>query len=369
MLKSLLFILTLTAMPLIPAPAQSPGDTKPTKKQARDNMADYKKAGGEIKVDLPPYSGPKRRVAVADMEVKIQANISSDPTPGGGTVTTTTIPVQPPADFGTGLTEMLNTALNSTKRFVLLERSDKGMVDIMKEQSLAGTDPLTRAEANKLMGAEIIVRGAVTEFTYRRNATGASADILKGLGIGSNSVEAAVALDIRMYDTTTGEIVASERADGHAKSSSKVLTLDTAPIKFGGSSSANTPLAHATREAIQKAILFICRQMASRTWEARIAKVVTDEGQGTELYTTIGTKDGFRVGDEFEVYHPGKIVTDPDNPGRVILRTRGVLVGRCKIVEVQSDYAICKPVTGEGFADKDVIRLPAPPKQEGAGGG
>ncbi len=340
------------------AAAQFRNPLKLPKLPSRDAKQNDKEQSPDIKVDLPPYYGPKKRIAVADMEIKVQATTTQDPTPSGGTSTTTTVDVTPPTDFGTGMTDMLNTALANTHRFILLERSANGMKDIQGEQQLQGVRQGTQAQAGQLLGAQYIVRGAITEFSYKKSSTGGSASFLPGINLGHGDTSASVVLDIKLEDTTTGIIADSVKAEGLAKSSGTALNVDMKGFKFNGSSFQNTPLGHATRQAIEKAVRFICDRMDQVEWQARVATVVTDEGKGTELYLACGSDMGIKVGDELEVFHPGKVIEDPDTHV-VLTTTKGVRIGRCRVRQVEKNISIATPIDGQGFADADVVRFTA----------
>src|SRR5438132_8016022 len=90
---SVAFLLGLVAMP---AHSQDVGGLLKRPGKKHESKQDDKDVALDVKVDVPPYYGPKKRLAVADMEIKIQANVTADPTPAGGTSTTTTVNVTPP---------------------------------------------------------------------------------------------------------------------------------------------------------------------------------------------------------------------------------------------------------------------------------
>src|SRR5512135_1637569 len=92
---------------------------------------------------LPPYSGPKARIAVADFDVKA---------------------AKATGEIGSGLREMLVTALMNSNRFSVLERQALGAV--MQEQELvaSGAAQPGGPQRGQLKTADIIVTAAVTEF-------------------------------------------------------------------------------------------------------------------------------------------------------------------------------------------------------------
>jgi curli biogenesis system outer membrane secretion channel CsgG len=88
----------------------------------------------EAKNTKQVYSGPKKRIAVMDMEVKVNAGAANTPTSSSST-TQSTVQIPNPNDFGTGLAEMLTTALVNSGQFVVLER--KALQDVNTEQAVS----------------------------------------------------------------------------------------------------------------------------------------------------------------------------------------------------------------------------------------
>ncbi len=312
---------------------------------------------------LPPFTGPKKRLGVMDMEVKITTATAVQSAPGGGVVATTTQSTQipPPTDFGTGLTEMLTTALIDSGRFILLER--KSLIDVQAEQSLGigGTvDPTSAAKPGRILGAQALIRGAVTEFNYCTSSTGGEAAILGGVGISKTSAEATVVLDIRIFDANTSEILDSVKADGHAKASSTAVSVDRDNWKMGGSSFTQSPLGDATRQAIDRAVVLICERMAKLPWEGRIAEMDTDDsGAVCSVYVNAGSDTGFKPGDMLEVFRAGRTIVDPETR-TVIGRTRDTCLGHIKIDTVDKKLSTALLVDGAGFRVGDLLKFMEP---------
>lgn len=335
------------------------------------------KAGSEAAdIKLPPYTGPKKRIGVMDMEVKIMSTATMDPTATGGVTTTTSTYIPPPTDFGTGLTEMLTTCLVNSGRFLVLER--KALMDIQMEQALqvgGSVDPTSMVAQSKLLGAQCLIRGAVTEYTYKRSSIGGDA-VIKGLGVATSKCEAAVVLDVRVYDVQTGLILDSQKAEGRAKSSSTAVSLSKNDYDISASGFSQTPLGQATRQAIGGAVKFIVERMERIPWEARVAEVV-DEDDGTRnIYVSAGDTMGMKQGLELKILRPGKEIIDPDT--RVAIgRTKDKYLGKCKIESVTKSMSIAVSTDGAGYQIGDVVRLlkdtrptvtPNTPLTEGADG-
>lgn len=323
-----------------------PGKDKPADEPAKVETAPQ---------TIAKYTGPKKRLGIMDMEVKVTATSAVQPTTTGGVVQTTTINIPAPTDFGTGLTEMLTTSLVNTGRFICLER--KAIADIQAEQTLMTSplgDPTSAPPAGKLLGAQALIRGAVTEYTYTATNTGGSASFLKGISIGASKAEAAVVLDIRFYDAATGVILDSVKAEGRAKSSGKAIDIDKSGLKMSATGFSQTPLGRATREAIDKAVLLICKRMEIIPWEGRIADVEEDT-----IYVNAGSKVGLKEGDILQVVRPGKTIIDPETK-TVIGRTKDTTVGVIKITSTMDGVSLASPTEGKGFQANDIVRYVDP---------
>lgn len=328
----------------------------------KDKDKDKDPNPAENRPAIANYTGPKKRLAVMDMEIKVTATATAEPTTTGGVVQTTSISIPPPTDFGTGLTEMLTTSLISSGRFIMFER--KALADIQAEQSLGNSgavDPDSAAKSGKLLGAQVLIRGAVTEYTYKRSSTGGNASFLKGIGVASSKAEAQVVLDIRMYDTTTGQILDSVKASGSAKSSATALDIEKPDYTMSAKGFAQSPLGDATRQAIDKAVQFICARMEKLPWEGRIAEMDV-ESQGappSAIYINAGSDMNLKVGDKLDIFHPGRDIKDPETKV-VIGRTKDKYLGQCKISILSKNLSTAEVVEGQGFALNDVVRLIEP---------
>jgi len=197
---------------------------------------------------LPPYSGPKARIAVADFEVKAAK--------AGG-------------EIGSGLREMLVTALINSNRFSVLER--QALSAVMQEQELSASGAAQTGaggpQRGKIKTADLIITAAVTEFEPQ--ASGGRAGVGGGGGVGSGILggllgaalnKAHMALDIRIVDTSTSEVLAATRVQGQASDISGAIMagfLGSWGLGGGLSAYANTPMEKAIRICIIEAVRYI----------------------------------------------------------------------------------------------------------------
>src|SRR5512138_2753731 len=105
--------------------------------------------GGEEESAYPPYAGVKKRIAVLAFENKVAERWYNESW-----------------NIESSITEMLVTELMKTGRFVVLERGS--LAEVVGEQDLGAGGRVraeTAARVGELLGAQLLVKGAVTEFS------------------------------------------------------------------------------------------------------------------------------------------------------------------------------------------------------------
>jgi curli biogenesis system outer membrane secretion channel CsgG len=127
------------------------------------------------------------------------------------------------------LGDSLSNELSATGKFQVVERQKLGAV--LSEQELAElglTKPGTGAKKGNLTGAQYVILGRVTAFEENvssetsGNSGGINLGIIRiGSGGRKAAQEAYVAIDLRVVDTTTGEVAYSRTVEGRAKSESE----------------------------------------------------------------------------------------------------------------------------------------------------
>lgn len=154
---------------------------------------------------------------------------------------------------GWELSGMLSNELAATGAFRVLERSQ--LQAVLEEQNLGMSGrvrPDTAARIGQLVGAQYLVTGTVTAYETRSSGTGAGISF-RGVSIGGKSEQAYIAVDLRVIDTTTGEIAYVRTVEGTSSSSGMRLGLYQGG--FGGTLATenNTPAGQAIRAALIEA--------------------------------------------------------------------------------------------------------------------
>ena len=107
---------------------------------------------------------------------------------------------------GNDLAGMLTNEMSSTEKFRMVERAKLGPV--LEEQDLGASGRVSSksaAKIGKLTGAKYLVMGTVS--AYEENTSGGGGGLsFHGIGVGGKKEEAYVAIDVRVVDTTTGEV-------------------------------------------------------------------------------------------------------------------------------------------------------------------
>jgi curli biogenesis system outer membrane secretion channel CsgG len=312
--------------------------------------------------------GQKLRVGVLDMSgsaLKMQTAVSGMPpqppamqgAPGvPGTVTTqTTIAIPPPAEFARGLTEMLGTVLLKTGRFTVLERA--AMQQIEQEQALASGGKATKETAAKvgaMLGAQALITGDITGFTYNQSTMGGKASgIVKGLNISSTKVTAEVIIDLRLVDPSTTELIYSAKGSGKASASGVAADFAKDDKSWSGASSVSTPLGQASRDALAEAVANLLKGMPKIAWTGRIIDV-----RDGVVYVNAAAADGMKKGLELQVFDAQPALVDPET-GKA-LGAPEKLVGTIVIDSVLEKFSTGKVVKGDALARGNILRTKTP---------
>ena len=302
-------------------------------------------AGGQV-----GYNGPKKRIAVMNMTAEAAANgqqsewarIVKD---AQGTHTV--------SDVGQRITEMLTTALVQSNRFIVVERAgiDDTRSEIAVGQELGNEQ--TRVNKGNVIGAQVLVRAAVTEFVD--NGSKQSGGIsLGGVRLGGGKKESKVVVDVRMYDAATSVVLCSEKAEGKSTEKGGAIALSLGSLGLAGAKSNNDPIELATRNALEKAVLIIIDKMESVPWEGKVADV-EENGNKSTLTINRGSKDGLKAGDTLKIYKAGKEYTDPDTG--IKKNKRPTYVCDAKVSYLDADSCEVTVDKDAGVAVKDLVRF------------
>lgn len=305
-------------------------------------------AAGESRAQTK-MKGPRYRVAVVDFRDEFSgvgttaagtANPWADAINAFTNMVNKSYPGAGARTVGAGAAKMLETALAKSGMFDVYTRAE--IDKVLKEQALGQTGMVTSqsaAKAGQMIGVNVIVVGAVTEFGEK--VDGVNVFFLAG---GKKST-ARVVIDVQLIDTTTGRIVKALSADGEEANVGVSLF-----VASGGTSLDDTKVGKAMRKAINKLVNDLATEISNIPWSTRIVKA-----EGGTVYISGGSAANIQPGAKFLVYRAGEELIDPGT-GESLGREE-TLAGEIMVTQVLEKVSKAAIVSGMGFSKGDIVRL------------
>jgi len=303
----------------------------------------------------PAPQGRKKRVAILDFDYgTVHSNVAAV---FGSDI-----------DIGKGITDLLVTYLVKDGTYSVIER--KALDKIMAEQNFSNSDranPTSAAKLGKLLGVDAIITGSITQFggeTNNTNIGGVGGGLGKiGLGgFGQKKTKAICAIDARMIDIDTAEILGVAEGKGESQRQSTSLTgggggwsgFGGGHVDFGSSGFQNTIIGEAVKSATEQ----LSSGLIANNGKL-VARVISVEGlvaavEGGDIVLNVGAKAGVKAGQQMTVERVTKEIKDPST-GKV-LRRLSTQVGTLQVTDVDDVSSIAKVVTGTGFKVGDVVK-------------
>ncbi len=252
---------------------------------------------------LPPatFASAKRRIAVLPFKYgSVSAEVGT-------------------ADVGQGIGSLIVTRLVNDGTYSVCERE---MLDsILKEQNLSTSDradAATAAKIGKLLGVDAIIVGTVTQFGFENSNTNVGAPIgvasgyipfvgglgmLSGLSVHKQKVK--VAIDARVIDINTGEILGAVNGAGEShKSGTSMWGGNWGSSWWDSSNFASSIAGEATLAAVDQltgqltalaAKIPDNQSLAAENVQGKIADVT-----GSIVIVNVGNANGLKVGDHLQ---------------------------------------------------------------------
>ena len=290
------------------------------------------------------YNGPKIRVAVGEI-TELEEALSLYKELGW-------------SGIGPSLTDQITTGLVNTGRVAVLERQQInkviGNLQLEKESdSSKYFDQKTTKKTGKLLGAQAVLVGAVTEFEPDVSGTEGGLNLGQLGGLRYHSDKAVVGIDVRLVDQETGKVLAAANGKGEIETSTLGASAQYKGVSFGGQAWSKTPLGSATRAAAEAALKTLVEGLTQIPWENRVVGT-----SGSKVFVGAGKDLNLKVGDEFVLFKRGEASVGEDG---AILGYDESEAGRIQLTAVQGKMSIAKLVPG-GTAEKGmVVRLPVVP--------
>ncbi len=151
---------------------------------------------------------------------------------------------------GRDLASMLTNELASADKFRVVERTK--LAPVLEEQDLGASGRVnhsTAAKIGRLTGAQYLVMGTVSAYQEKTSGGGGGFSF-RGINLGGHKDDAYIAVDLRVVDTTTGEVAFTRTVE--ARSSSYGIHGGLYRGGFGGNLGKydNTPAGKAIRACL-----------------------------------------------------------------------------------------------------------------------
>ncbi|OGR44558.1 MAG: hypothetical protein A2X35_00405 [Elusimicrobia bacterium GWA2_61_42] len=257
-------------------------------------------------------------------------------------------------NIGTGVAEMMVTALSETKKYTLIERNK--LEAVMEEQKLGASGAITAqtaAKIGRLLGAQYIITGAVTEFGIKDSKIGVGGleKVLPfGGGAKLSKTKARVVIDVRAIDTTSAQITAAAKGEGEKSSAEFSGDVSIAPsFDFGKEGFDETILGKAARKAVDT----VAAELSKKFEEAGGGSVKIIKITGNQLYINSGGSDGEKTGHVYGIYRIGEDMVDPDTGES--LGAEDEKIGTAKVVKVSPKFSIAETKTA-GVQKTDILK-------------
>ena len=303
----------------------------------------------------PQGTGRKKRVAVIDFDY---GTVRSNSAAIFGT----------DVDVGRGICDLLVKYLVKDGSYSVIER--RALDKILAEQNFSTSDranPATAARIGHILGLDAIIVGSITTFgnDTKNTKVGGAGGGWGGFGVGGfghKKTKAIVAIDARLIDVDTAEILGV--ADGHGESSRESTSLlggggnwhgfGAGAVDFGSSDFQSTIIGEATNKAVEALSAGIIADKDKLTARTINVEAVIADVDASGITLNVGANKGLKVGDQLTVERVARQIKDPTT-GKV-LRSVTAPVGVLEITSVEDSVSVAKPVSGTGFKVGDLAK-------------
>ena len=226
--------------------------------------------------------------------------------------------------------DILSTRLTQSEKFIILEREDMDLIN----------SELKMNNLNNLnIAADYLIIGSISEFG--RNTTGEV-----GVFSRTKKQSAYAKVNIRLVDVSTGQLIYSEEGAGEAFS--EVGIVMGAGTQAGYDSSLNDKVISA---AISKLVNNIIENLTEKPWRSYILSV-----KDGVIVIAGGKTQGIMIGDNFNIFKKGQIVTNPQTGMKIELP--GELIGKVIITQIMGNNINDEISIAEGLSSEiDISNL------------
>ncbi len=271
-------------------------------------------------------------------------------------------------DIGKGVSDLVVKNLVRDGRYSVIER--RALDTVLAEQNFSNSDRAnasTAAQIGQVLGVDAIIVGSITQFGTEKKKTGVGGMLgrVGGFGaggVGTSSGKAKVAVDARVINVNTGEIVAVADGTGESKRSGLMLggigggggTIAGGGIDMSSSDFRETILGEAVHLAVEDLSAELLEAEAKVPQIERKVKGLVAFADGGLVILNIGSNDGVEAGMELSVERVKTTVKDPATGN--VLREITDQVGIIRVTQVDEASAEATVLSGTDIQVKDVAK-------------
>ena len=271
-------------------------------------------------------------------------------------------------DVGRGISDMLVTSLVNDGTYSVIERAM--LNQILAEQDFSNSDRAdsrSAAQIGRVLSVDAIIVGSVTQFgnDTRRTGIGGFGRAVGRIGFGGfdqEDAKAVVAIDARIINVDTAEILAVAQGSGESSRKSTSIVggggswrgFGAGGVNFGSSDFQETILGEAVRLATED----LSAGLLSRSGRIDLRQVVV-EGlvaavDGNLIILNVGSDAGASVGDRMTIERVTREIRDPATDE--VIRRLSSEIGAIELIDVDAISAIGRIVAGADFQVGDVVK-------------
>lgn len=285
--------------------------------------------------NINAFAGVKK-LAVLDFE---DASITATPDLEGNPLAAIALlrgqnpPTQDKGKIGKSVANILVTELVKDGTYKIVERNQ--LESILSEQKL-GQSMLSASEAakiGKILGVSTVIIGSVTEFNTKTEKRGV-------LGIGTKVKIASVAINARIVDTATSEILFAAEGTGREEEGNVIVGSLYGSDTTGASEALLTAATKKAAAAIIQTIKENSAKLKEQVLEGFVVHVDTKE---KSIMVDLGSDSGLTAEQPLYVI---KIVKEIKNQSGEVIKRITEVIGELKVRELEKKVATCVCVDG-----------------------
>lgn len=194
---------------------------------------------------------------------------------------------------GTGgeLSDMLTNELAGTKKFKVLERREVDkVVSELKFGESGLVDPSTKSQLGRIKGAQYLITATVSSFEEDSAKKGGGVSFM-GFSIGGGKAKAYIAVDLKVVDVETSEVVDTRTIEANSDSTS--LNLSGSFMGIGGhtENKDKTPAGKAIRACVINIADYLTCSMVEKSKACTDKYAAKDEKRREKTKSSIELDD------------------------------------------------------------------------------